>query len=256
MAFPWMALGAVGSLLGGLGGLMGASNSGSGARADRDAAGWTSLANLWMQDRTNQQNQANWNVTNRREDTAVQRRVADLRAAGLSPVLAAGSAAQSSGPIMARAPQLEGMIHNRQAQQQMALQNATNVAQTLTGMMAAYQQVRLTSAQADTAEAKGALAKSYAMSELEEIRQRTASGATRSALDKLEHDYIKEHGTKVPGETGIAGQIRDLMRMLLDPETESGVDKLFKRSLLPDVFKKERVPLKHHQHPSKVGGRG
>jgi hypothetical protein len=65
-------------------------------------------ANVAMQRETNAQNMQMFRINAERDDNAVQRRVQDLQRAGLSPVLAAGSAAGVSSPIKMDAPRVDG----------------------------------------------------------------------------------------------------------------------------------------------------
>jgi len=65
-------------------------------------------ANYKEQQKVNEYNRYQQEVSWNREDNSVQRRIADLTAAGLSPTLAAGQGA-STGPVVAtQAPQFNG----------------------------------------------------------------------------------------------------------------------------------------------------
>lgn len=141
----------------------------------------TSGANVWLQWLNYKYQKSLQNQLFAREDTSIQRRVADLKAAGLSPVLAAGQGAGTGGTVSTTPPQL----------------NNIPTAETALNMLKMKQDISLTEAQQklieqQTKESSARTSGHYKVNRLSEINAKNAESSGIGSPNTTVGGYFKD----------------------------------------------------------------
>ncbi len=164
-----------------------------------------------------------------REDSSVQRRVADLKAANISPILAAGQGARAGAPISVTAPQ------RSTAPQEMMLKGLSQVRDI--GLTAA--QTALTLAQKEKTQVETGKGKVDLQFLQDTLRLRTVSEqahndarAAVAGLSRVEADRLRAYiaAVKGGGQEGTGVPVR-MTRSMLEYETAKLLQELTRKDL-------------------------